>query len=134
MLRRQSFSVAGVQVGCTSGHCGTLRARRQSEFYPIAARHAAKKDSAAARTFSRFITRNTTIITVSEVPANLAIMRSRLNRRLPWPNLPSMAIRSISSRYICFFSRFNSSAFSAVGRFGLPSGGPDNRIPLVLQY
>jgi len=59
--------------------------------------HTRNKKTIAERIFSKFITINVMVMATSEVRANFVMIRARLKRRLPWPNLPSTAIRSISS-------------------------------------
>lgn len=77
---------------------------------------------------SRFITSICSEITVRLVPANRARMRSSPYRRLPSPNLPSIAFRSAESwrsTRLCIVC----SAFE-----GRPSRGPLSRIPRSRQY
>ena len=76
----------------------------------------------------RLAVRMVIAMTVSEQSRRFAITRLMPNRRLHWPNFPSIALRTELSASSCF----SNSGFRSLG--GLPKRGPDNRIPHSAQY
>ncbi len=75
----------------------------------------------------RLITKKVMAIEVSDVSVSFVITRLRLNFLFACPNLPSIALRNLSSSRACFFV----SLLTFLG--GLPNGEPLILMPLSLQ-
>jgi hypothetical protein len=92
--------------------------------------HARHKNAQKTRRHQveRFMTKKVIAIAVCEVLSSFAMMRARLNLRLPCPNFPSIAFLILSSSKACFF-------FSLLTFAGdLPRGGPLILIPFSLHH